>query len=774
MKSSISLRLQFLSLGIALFSTLTLSFLADRFVLNILQTAEETALKEKFDNLIDAINNEAIKAEMLAASIAALPSVGKALASADRGTLAKEMAPVFEETKKNYDVDQIQFHTPPATSFLRVNAPDKYGDDLSSFRHTVVGANAHKKPLRGIEAGVTVLSIRGVVPVYNAGSHAGSLEFGFSFGQAFVDAFNKKEGVELILYSKKEGRFSPFASTYKDGLFDKDDLEKIIDGAPAIKRGRIAGIPHIAYAKEVRDFSGKPFGIIEIAMDERDHIAQRLQARHTIIGASIFVLFVAFVIAFIVSRSLVLPIKRLANAVQRISDRDLNFEISYQEREDEIGVLARGAQHVKETTRKMVAFESSQDETLKHIETERQKLVENMRKNLNGTVGAAIDMNNTYIFLSKVIHSVKKLLDEVQMMAVAIEELAASTNTIASNSETAAHEADTAETAAQDGVRESLDARQVNDRLTSSIAEVGTRINSLGAATEQIGEIIDQIETIASQTNLLALNATIEAARAGEAGKSFAVVASEVKQLATQTGHATDDIRHRIETLRQEMGAAVTAMETSKKAAHDGTEAVGRVTTHLQTISSRVDAVTSQMREIATILSQQTQATSEISRSSARVTQFSQDNHKDLKGALDIMTRASQSLDKNVEDLASNNDSLTLVEVARNDHIRFKRSVIDCLFGISQIKPEEVSSHTTCRLSKWYANISDPRIRTCTAFTSLDSIHQKIHALGREIVALCAQGKRDEAFTKMEALDLASQDVLVKLSELADRIKADG
>src|SRR6185295_7574515 len=87
-----------------------------------------------------------------------------------------------------------------------------------------------------------------------------------------------------------------------------------------------------------------------------------------------------------------------------------------------------------------------------------------------------------------------------------------------------------------------------------------TTMAKLGSSSSEVGEIVKVITSIAEQTNLLALNATIEAARAGEAGKGFAVVASEVKDLAQETAKATEEISSRIQTIQTDTSAAVEAI----------------------------------------------------------------------------------------------------------------------------------------------------------------------------------------------------------------------
>ena len=143
-------------------------------------------------------------------------------------------------------------------------------------------------------------------------------------------------------------------------------------------------------------------------------------------------------------------------------------------------------------------------------------------------------------------------------------------------------------------------ARQASDTATqSSSASQSAQVtvetmSQLAGAAEKIGEIVTLIEGVAEQTNLLALNATIEAARAGEAGKGFAVVASEVKALASQTGKATEDIGHQIAGMQ---------------------ETVSRAVREIDTVSASIEDVSATGASISAAVEEQNAATGEISRS---------------------------------------------------------------------------------------------------------------------------------------------------------------
>jgi len=173
-----------LILTLALIVPLALSKIAD-----INQVAEQRELAGLFESAKAELASEGRLAEALSGLVANLEPAQRLFAAGDREGLAQIMVPVFEKLKADFAVRQFQFHTPPATSFLRVHKPTKFGDDLSGFRATVLATNREKQRVFGLEKGVDGLGIRGLSPVFYQGKHIGSVEFGMSFGQPFFEQF---------------------------------------------------------------------------------------------------------------------------------------------------------------------------------------------------------------------------------------------------------------------------------------------------------------------------------------------------------------------------------------------------------------------------------------------------------------------------------------------------------------------------------------------------------------------------------------------------------
>ncbi len=140
-------------------------------------------------------------------------NVLKAFAARDREKLKNYLLPIYNnELRPNFGVRQFQFHTPPATSFLRLHKPSKFGDDLSGFRKTVIEANKTKKPIVGFEVGRGGLGLRVVYPVEYQGKHLGTMEFGASV-KSILDKITAKNNLaySVGIYKdvfKSAGRFN--------------------------------------------------------------------------------------------------------------------------------------------------------------------------------------------------------------------------------------------------------------------------------------------------------------------------------------------------------------------------------------------------------------------------------------------------------------------------------------------------------------------------------------------------------------------------------------
>ena len=305
-------------------------------------------------------------------------------------------------------------------------------------------------------------------------------------------------------------------------------------------------------------------------------------------SVSAVVLTLAILIALAVSRNILSRINNLNDVMNKVADtQDLSIRVAM-DNKDEIGEMAEIFNQMLNSFRHLIV-------------------------QVNQSVGT---LNTATRTLSENIHisneGVDNQIQQTDFVATAVTEMVATVEEIASNTHEAANKAETTNKNANEGRAGVAQTISKIDELSEKLSDSEVVIHALAKDSDTIGSVLDVIRGIAEQTNLLALNAAIEAARAGEQGRGFAVVADEVRTLASRTQESTQEIEAIISSLQGRTKDIVTHMASCRSQGKESAEQASSAGVMLEQITGDVTSIMEMSTAIATAIHQQSTVASEV------------------------------------------------------------------------------------------------------------------------------------------------------------------
>lgn len=388
--------------------------------------------------------------------------------------------------------------------------------------------------------------------------------------------------------------------------------------------------------------------------------------------------------------------------------------------------------------------------------------------NLKSTVAAAGAIARSITMATFVLRAARQTAEVSQRSAATSEQMSASIDTISQAVTVISGQAEDLERQARDGSAGATQATAIMREIRDAVQQTNRVLERLRETARTIEDASDGITNIAFQTNILALNASVEAARAGSAGTGFAVVAEEVKRLASQTKDTTADIFAATKRLQDDIGSIGETLIAVSDATRRGYDETTVLTKEIAHLSDAADALRLAIDEVAATLVQQRQAVRESSQGSETLAVVSEDTSHRIEGMMDSLDALEAIVTERLESMKGVDVPHCEIHHAKAAHLLFMRKIASHLAGRMTLDPDALPHATSCAFGKWReAQRHGSNKALADMLREIDPPHHLVHDHSIRALRRHLAHDFDGAVTEFEIARKASEEVVAILDRIA-------